>query len=227
VTSRPPFIALLSALAVASAAQGATRALDAHVIAVADGDSITVRDSNQLEHDVRLAGIDAPEHGQPYSRQAKLSLARSVLDRDVRIEWGKRDDYRRFVAKVWVGPADAPCAVQPCPKTLDVGLAQVTSGLAWHYKRYAPEQSEEDRHRYADAEVEARARKSGLWQDPQAVPPWEWRHGLEHGPIKKSRSDICHPPDSAAYRSVRHFRSYPTVEACIASGGRAAKASGR
>ena len=227
MTKRSTCLAVLASFLTATAAQAAPRVLEARVISVADGDSITVRDSNQLEHDVRLAGIDAPEHGQPYSRQAKLSLARSVLDQDVRIEWNKRDDYRRFVAKVWVVPTDAPCTAQPCPKTLDVGLAQVTSGLAWHYKQYAPEQSEEDRHRYADAEGEARARKSGLWQDPNAVPPWEWRHGLENGPIKKSRSDICHAPDSAAYRSVRHFRSYPTIEACIASGGRAAKQSGR
>ena len=62
-----------------------------------------------------------------------------------------------------VTPINLPCA-QPgelCPKTLDVNLAQLTVGLAWHYKEFAKEQSEEDRHRYAFAEQEARARRAG------------------------------------------------------------------
>ena len=50
-----------------------------------------------------------------------------------------------------------------CPKTLDAGLAQITVGLAWHYKQYAKEQTEEDRERYSFAEVEARAKNAGLW----------------------------------------------------------------
>jgi hypothetical protein len=31
-----------------------------------------------------------------------------------------------------------------CPKTLDAGLAQITVGLAWWYRKYAKEQSPED-----------------------------------------------------------------------------------
>jgi len=79
------------------------------------------------------------------------------------------------VGKVWVPSPDARCQHAACPKTLDVGLAQVTVGLAWHYKRYAPEQSEEDRERYAFAEKEARAKRAGLWRDREPVAPWDWR----------------------------------------------------
>jgi hypothetical protein len=39
--------------------------------------------------------------------------------------------------------------------TLDVNLAQITVGLAWHYKKYAKDQTGEDRERYAFAEDEA------------------------------------------------------------------------
>lgn len=91
------------------------------------------------------------------------------------MEWDKRDRYGRVLAKVWVAPPDARCQHPACPRTLDVGLAQLTLGLAWHYKRYAPEQSEEDRERYAFAEKEARARRAGLWRDRKPVAPWEWR----------------------------------------------------
>jgi endonuclease YncB( thermonuclease family) len=212
--------------ALTTAQAAANRVLDVHVIGVADGDSLTVRDGNGLTHGVRLAAIDAPEHGQPFGDQSKRSLTRMALNKDARLVWVERDDYGRLVAKLWVTPDDAPCRTTPCPMTLDAGLAQITSGLAWHFKRYERDQSEEDRHRYADAETEARARTLGLWQDPAAAPPWDWRRGLTNGPIKKSRRDVCHTPDSPTYASVTRFRSYPTVEACLASGGRLPKGSG-
>lgn len=72
---------------------------------------------------------------------------------------------------MWVQPGDCP----RCGKTLDVGLAQISVGLAWWYKRYADEQSAEDRGRYESEEQEARLRKRGLWADAKPVPPWEWR----------------------------------------------------
>ena len=59
--------------------------------------------------------------------------------------------------------------------TRDAGLAQVMMGRAWWFRKYADEQSPEDRARYEFAEQEARAKKGGLWRDGTAVPPWEWR----------------------------------------------------
>jgi endonuclease YncB( thermonuclease family) len=81
------------------------------------------------------------------------------------------DRFGRAVCKVWVQPQDCP----RCGKTLDVGLAHISVGLAWWYRRYADEQSAQDRGRYASEEEEARLRKRGLWVDDAPVPPWEWR----------------------------------------------------
>ncbi|HPL68527.1 MAG TPA: thermonuclease family protein, partial [Smithellaceae bacterium] len=64
-----------------------------------------------------------------------------------------------------------------CPKTLDVGLAQLTVGLAWWYQKYAKEQSPEDAGQYEFAEHEARAKHVGLWADGHPIPPWDWRKG--------------------------------------------------
>jgi endonuclease YncB( thermonuclease family) len=163
------FVASAACAVAAGQALAETHGLDVQVEAVADGDSLMVRDSNGVEHEVRLAAIDAPEHGQPYSRQSRDALSAIVLGRPVRIEWAERDGYGRLVARVWVIPGDAPCQSPGCPKTLDAGLAQLSSGLAWHYKKYQDEQSLEDRHRYADAEVEARARRIGRWAEPGSV----------------------------------------------------------
>ncbi len=41
--------------------------------------------------------------------------------------------------------------------------------------------------------------------------------------IKKSRSSICHAPDSASYSRTKNFKPYSTIEDCLASGGRLPK----
>ena len=42
-------------------------------------------------------------------------------------------------------------------------------GMAWHYREYSKNK------RLQQAEDEAKAGKKGLWTDPNAVAPWEWR----------------------------------------------------
>jgi hypothetical protein len=80
-------------------------------------------------------------------------MSRLVAGKTVLIHYDKRDRYGRIVGKVMVASPDAcPDANDDCPKTLDAGLAQLTVGLKWWYRRYADEQSEEDRHRYEFAE---------------------------------------------------------------------------
>lgn len=59
----------------------------------------------------------------------------------------------------------------------DVGLEQIRRGLAWHFKRYAHEQSAADRAENAREEDEARAAHRGLWRDRAPVPPWEGGKG--------------------------------------------------
>ena len=51
-----------------------------------------------------------------------------------------------------------------------MSLELVKAGLAWHFKRYSTDPV------LAQAEIEARNAKAGLWADPQAIAPWEWRH---------------------------------------------------
>jgi len=65
-----------------------------------------------------------------------------------------------------VRPPDCPA----CGKTLDVGHAQITTDMAWWYRKYAHEQSAVDQGRYEFAEQEARVKKLGLWQDKNPQP---------------------------------------------------------
>lgn len=74
-------------------------------------------------------------------------------------------------------PLGSPCRTCAA-RTIAPGTWTLVWGgwhRAWHFIRYAKEQSEEQRLRYAFAEEEAKAKKSGLWVDGEPVPPWEWR----------------------------------------------------
>jgi len=141
------------------------------VVAVTDGDTIKVLDSDNTEHKVRLVGIDAPERGQPFGSVSRDHLAVLVAGKDVLVETEKQDRYGRVLGKVWVQSADCPS----CGKNLNVNHAQILAGMAWWYRYYASEQSPQDRGRYESAEDEARARGWGLWADPHPVNPYDWR----------------------------------------------------
>ena len=172
-----PTVRVLTIVVGLLAAWGATAAdLFGQVVSVADGDTITVLDADNVQHKIRLEGIDAPERKQPFGTRSRQNMADLVFGKQVRVEARKQDRYGRTVGKVWVTPRDHPCKGDDCPKTLDAGRAQLTVGLAWHFKRYEREQSEEDRLAYAFEETEARARKVGLWSESNPVPPWDWRN---------------------------------------------------
>lgn len=65
-------IALSALIFHSSASFAETRTLEGIVVKVADGDTITVLDSNKDQHRVRIAGIDAPEKGQPFGNAPKI-----------------------------------------------------------------------------------------------------------------------------------------------------------
>ncbi len=67
--------------------------LTGKVVKVADGDSITVLDNTNIQHRIRLQGIDAPEKGQPYGNASRKHLASLVAGKRVRIEYHKYDRY--------------------------------------------------------------------------------------------------------------------------------------
>ena len=138
--------------------------LAGRVVGLSDGDTLTVLDERDVQHKIRLTGIDAPEKRQDYGNKSRQYLAALVFDKHVSVEWDKKDRYGRFLGKVVVDGRD-------------VNLAMVSAGLAWHYKRYKKEQSVSDRQVYAEAELRARVERRGLWQLPNPVPPWDFRRG--------------------------------------------------
>lgn len=139
------------------------------VIGVSDGDTIKVLDASRQQHRVRLAGIDAPEKAQAFGQRSKQSLSDLAYGRQVTIDTHKNDRYGREVGKVLVD-------------SRDINLEQLRRGMAWHYKAYEREQSADDRASYASAEEDAREAKRGLWVDPHAVAPWNFRRSRSAKP---------------------------------------------
>jgi endonuclease YncB( thermonuclease family) len=64
----------------------------------------------------------------------------------------------------------------------------ITVGMAWWYRAYAGEQTPQARGQYEFAEQEARAKRAGLWADPEPTPPWEWRKAQRAGANGGDRS---------------------------------------
>ena len=157
---RFPVLVLFLAFAHAASAETVTGL----VVGIADGDTITVLDRTKTRHKVRLAGIDAPEKSQPFGQAAKKHLSDRVVNKDVTLECGKTDKYRRDVCVVMIDGQDAT-------------LPMLANGLAWWYRMYQKEQTRQQRADYEAAEAIAKAGKVGLWRDAEPTPPWDWRHG--------------------------------------------------
>jgi endonuclease YncB( thermonuclease family) len=136
--------------------------LSGRITHVTDGDTLTLVTADLQKYVVRLAGIDAPERNQPFGSESRDHLTALTLDKAATVESRKQDRYGRLVGKVVV-------------EGVDVNLALLRAGLAWHYTEYQSEQSVVDLYRYAAEELIARTAKRGLWGTPTSVPPWQWR----------------------------------------------------
>lgn len=135
-----------------------TQSFTARVSYVADGDSLVVKvDGRKIR--IRLWGIDAPEEGQSYSREAERLTKQLIFGRLVTIVPVERDDYGRLVANVFVGQKN-------------VSEELVRSGLAWVHIYYCRKWICRS---WRVLEENARREQRGLWAGDSYVAPWEWK----------------------------------------------------
>ena len=138
-----------------AAAQQAPAPISGIVTHVADGDTLDVT-ANGRAYTIRLDGIDAPEAGQAFSRQARQQLRVLAFSRPATVILTDHDRYGRVVGRVIVAG-------------VDVGEEMVRQGLAWHYTQYSSDP------RLAALEQQARQQHRGLWTDSKAIAPWQYR----------------------------------------------------
>jgi len=133
------------------------------VVGVSDGDTATVQDADSKRHIIRLFAIDAPENGQAFGKASKTNLSSLISNKRICAVVIEKDQYGREVGIIY-------------SNGVDMNLAQVSAGMAWHYETYQDQQSANDRWIYSKAEDQARFEGRGLWkQAGSAIPPWEYR----------------------------------------------------
>ena len=140
------------------------------VVSVTDGDTIKVlQGGTQVK--IRLAAIDCPEKGQPYGQAARKFTADLVAGKIVKVWPTDTDRYGRIVAFVF---ADG----------IDLNKELLKAGMAWHYQQYSRDPE------LAKLEFQARAKKVGLWSEPDPVPPWEYRGSRNDLSIRQNMSSV-------------------------------------
>ncbi len=139
-------------------AQAKTETLRGSVTRVVDGDTLWFQPepADRPLIAVRLRGIDAPETCQAAGPQSRAALKAEVEGRPVTLRTHGADDYRRIVGTV---RRDA----------VDINRLLVQRGHAWAWR------DARGRGPYVTDELAARTEGRGLFADPRAEPPWEFR----------------------------------------------------
>ncbi|MFD2247119.1 thermonuclease family protein [Pontibacter ruber] len=155
------------------------------VVGVKDGDTFELLRNGQTVT-VRLFGVDTPEKNQAYGQRAKQFASDLAFGKSVRLIEHNKDRYGRTVGTI----------ILPDGRNLNEEL--VREGYAWHYKAYSNDT------RLANLEADARRFKRGLWQDPNPIPPWEFRKVKRSGTSSKTEatSSITVMPKGAEKRQV-------------------------
>jgi len=148
---------LLIALALSCSAFAYAETIYGRVIAVSDGDTLTILDASNSQIKIRLDAIDAPEKNQAFGNRAKQQLSDVCYGKNADLKVVDIDRYGRLVG-------DVDCS------GINANEVMVQSGLAWVYRKY----DKGHEHLYP-LEEEARNARRGLWADSNPIAPWDWR----------------------------------------------------
>lgn len=200
--------ALISAAETAGPEQATALAtpslLEGKVIAIVDGDTLHLA-TEGVVYAVDLAGIDAPEKGQPSGDMAAQVLHLKVLNKQVQVLTFQGAPSNPNVRRITPVPTEANGRAPPgrlrgrlrgilyCNGCVNAEL--VREGIAWHDPRECPSKA------LASAQETAKTLRRGLWRSEKTpVPPWQWREQqqqlLSQNPL---------PPPSAQIDDLSRF----------------------
>ncbi len=127
------------------------------VIKISDGDTITLLLEGNQQKKIRLAEVDCPESGQAFGKNAKQFTSAQVFGKTVSFVETNTDRYGRSIAKVYYDDG----------KYLSKEL--IKAGMGWWYFSYSKDAS------LGKLQETAQYKKVGLWQDSNALAPWDFR----------------------------------------------------
>lgn len=123
------------------------------VVAVHDGDTVRVLHDGK-EEKVRLFGIDCPELGQAFGRQAREFTSAMAFGKMARVSVSDTDRCGRTIGELFVDGKS-------------VNRELVKAGYAWAYIHFSAQ--------FEPDESVARRARAGLWADSNPIPPWDYR----------------------------------------------------
>ena len=125
---------------------------------ISDGDTITVTNNKTNKKvKVRLFGIDAPEKTQEYGLESKEYLMSLIKDKVIIIKGKTYDKYGRLLGTIYIDG-------------MNVNEMMVQTGNAWWYESFDSNNS-----KVRDLQIKAKEGKQGLWKNPNAIEPEEYR----------------------------------------------------
>ncbi len=209
------------------------------ILSIVDGDTVSALVDGSPQ-EVRLLGVDAPEvtgAQQCYGTQATAKTNEFLSGKWIQLEADysqERDANGRLQAYIWFDNGT------------DLGKRLIEEGYA--YAR-ADTASYAKQKQYTETQTYSKNKIHGLWAptacngtrnmpkpvvaapapapSPKPTPPPapapKPAPAPSSGVVKKSNSDICHAPGTTYYNQTKNFTSYPSLEACLNSGGRMPK----
>ena len=140
------------------------------VIKISDGDTITILLKGNQQKKLRLAEVDCLEKGQAFGKNAKQYTSGQVFGKTINFIETDKDRYGRSIAKVYYDNG----------KYLSKEL--IKAGMGWWYFFYSNDAS------LGKLQEKAQQKKIGLWQDNQAIAPWEYRKIKREAGSKKNEA---------------------------------------
>lgn len=130
--------------------------LKGKAVRIIDGDTFDLL-VGTTTYRIRLAGIDAPEKKQDFANASKQLLTQLCRDQLLTVVITATDRNKRKIAEIYT------------QQKLWINKELVAKGLAWHFSKYSSNKE------LANAELQARKQKIGLWSINNPVAPWDWR----------------------------------------------------
>lgn len=138
------------------ALSSAQQTLIGYVVKIVDGDTYDIL-VGKATYRIRMAGIDAPERGMPFSKDAKQHLAAMCFNKKIKITFDKLDRNNRVIAFSYLEDGR------------ELSYEMIKAGFAWHFLKYSHDAV------FNQLEQQARLNKAGLWFDPHPIAPWDYR----------------------------------------------------
>ena len=157
MTTPRAVLAALLCLVLAAQAIAATSQFTGVVIAVADGNTLTVLTTDKQQVKIRLYGVDCPERNRHFGAPAKQATSDAVFGKNVTVQPIHTNSYGQMAAVI----------LMPGGKSLNEHL--VRNGMALVNPQFCTQ--EEICNPLRKLEQAAKGQRRGVWADKDQMPP--------------------------------------------------------